>query len=242
MVLLSWSCEVCCGSSFLKVCASTPRLTLNDSKLVVFSGDRLYDPWLAPLLWTLPRYHLVWGSTDVLSGYKLSTAVRTPVIRGARHGLRLAWRIFSLFIDTQVEKAKSLTWNDKHHQDDGFSLVNEEQNRVRRGSWGPCYNEPLIYCDYWVTYIIVFKLTAGNINVIARNFLQTFASEQVMGWGGAWRRRQMSPDKMQGHLARVWKLVPMLWMHRAQGHDDLEAQSLMGMLHVCSVSYGSSQR
>lgn len=47
---------------------------------------------------------------------------------------------------------------------------------------------------------MVFKLTAGNINVIARNFLQTFASEQVMGWGGAWKRRQMSLAKMQGDL------------------------------------------
>lgn len=41
--------------SVVVVRPSTPRLTLNDSKLVVFSGDRLYDPWLAPLLVNTPQ-------------------------------------------------------------------------------------------------------------------------------------------------------------------------------------------
>lgn len=38
------------GISFLKLCLSSPLLSLNNSKLVLFSQDRLYDPWLAPLL------------------------------------------------------------------------------------------------------------------------------------------------------------------------------------------------
>jgi hypothetical protein len=44
------ACEDSHGISFLKLCPSPPLLSLNNSKLVLFSQDRLYDLWLAPLL------------------------------------------------------------------------------------------------------------------------------------------------------------------------------------------------